>query len=61
MTLTSELDLDVKLNQHAKYLGQRIFRSNVASEHTHTGPIALSEVVSDCFVIKYLTECIVRV
>ena len=35
MTLTFELDLDsVKMNHHAKYLGQRSFRSKVFSGHT---------------------------
>jgi len=40
MTLTSELDLDrVKVNHHAKYVGQRSFRSKVivrTARQTHT-------------------------
>ena len=37
MKLTFELDPDmVKVNQHAKYLGQRSFSSKLLSGHTHT-------------------------
>jgi len=39
MTLTVELDLDmVKVNQHAKYLGQRSFRLKLLFGHTDTQP-----------------------
>jgi len=47
MTLTLEPDLDsVKMNQHAKNLGQKSFILKVIfrtrQTQTHTGPIALS-------------------
>ena len=50
MTLTFALDLDsVKLNQHAKYLGQRSFSSKVIvriDTHKHTHPTDCSALTT---------------
>jgi len=59
MTLTTERDLgSVKMNQRAKYLGQRLFRSEVTfltDRHTHTHTPA-----TDCFTwtTKWSTELV---
>jgi len=37
MTLTFQFDLDsVKMNLHARYIGQRSFRSKLLSQSRHT-------------------------
>jgi len=43
LTLTIKFDLDcIKVNQHAKYLGQTLFHSKVPVQ-THSWPTALMD------------------